>query len=65
MKAKRPKDLPFIRKGEVGDWRNYFTEEESKRIDEMLIARGSASGLAKLWESYSEVNKKSSLKSGL
>jgi len=25
----------FYRKGEVGDWHNYFTEEESKYVDEM------------------------------
>ncbi|CAF1293784.1 unnamed protein product [Rotaria sordida] len=30
----RPKDMPpFIRKGEIGDWRNYFNEEQSKLID--------------------------------
>ncbi|CAF3281693.1 unnamed protein product [Rotaria socialis] len=30
----RSKDMPkFIRKGEIGDWRNYFNEEQSKLID--------------------------------
>ncbi|CAF4633028.1 unnamed protein product, partial [Rotaria socialis] len=30
----QPKDMPgFIRKGEIGDWRNYFNEEQSKIID--------------------------------
>ncbi|CAF4721426.1 unnamed protein product, partial [Rotaria socialis] len=30
----RSKDMPkFIRKGEIGDWHNYFNEEQSKLID--------------------------------
>ena len=37
--SKRPKDMPgFIRKGEIGDWHNYFSEEQSKLID-MKIER--------------------------
>ena len=31
--------VPFIRKGEVGDWKNYFSEEQSKRLDEIYLAR--------------------------
>ncbi|CAF4442273.1 unnamed protein product, partial [Rotaria sp. Silwood2] len=32
--SERPKDMPeFIRRGEIGDWRNHFNEEQSKLID--------------------------------
>lgn len=29
-------DLVFFRKGEIGDWKNYFDEEMSKRVDEIV-----------------------------
>lgn len=36
--------VPFIRKGKVGDWKNYFTEEQMKLIDrqyqERLLVKG-------------------------
>lgn len=47
MKEKRPfkiemhkeyfkEDLEFFRKGQIGDWVNYFTEDLSKRVDEAV-----------------------------
>ena len=35
----------FIRKGEVGDWKNYFSEEQSKRIDNVYTTRCKPVGL--------------------
>eukprot|EP00794_Sanderia_malayensis_P014884 gene14884-16429_t len=33
---KTEKDAHFFRKGEVGDWKNYFTEEMNKRMDDEI-----------------------------
>lgn len=30
---------PFFRKGKIGDWRNHFTEEMSKKIDDMVATK--------------------------
>ena len=32
-KFRRPEEAPHFRKGVVGDWRNYFSEEQSARMD--------------------------------
>ena len=36
---------PFIRKGIVGDWKNYFTEDQNKRFDEEYARRMRGTGL--------------------
>ncbi|XP_064625738.1 sulfotransferase 1C2-like [Lineus longissimus] len=30
---------PFIRKGHIGDWKNYFTAEQNEQIDSMIAER--------------------------
>lgn len=36
----------FLRKGQIGDWRNYFSEELSKKFDEKLVSKLKGSGLS-------------------
>ncbi|CAI0545414.1 unnamed protein product [Linum tenue] len=42
----------FYRKGEVGDWRNFLTEEMGARLDKIMADRFAGSGLG-LWFSAS------------
>ena len=35
----------FMRKGQVGDWRNYFTDEQSARVDEEVKKKLDGTGL--------------------
>ena len=35
----------FLRKGQVGDWRNHFSEELSKTYDEKVMSKLEGSGL--------------------
>ena len=34
-----PGATPFMRKGAVGDWRNYFTDEQSAKLDAPLCEK--------------------------
>ena len=33
--VRRESDGPFLRKGKVGDWKNHFTAEQTRRFDEL------------------------------
>ena len=41
----RKTETPFMRKGIVGDWRNYFTEEQSKKMDMLVVEKMTGTGL--------------------
>ncbi len=48
--SKRPKNMPpFIRKGQVGDWQNYFSAEQTKRLRDKFKMRTVGTELEKLW----------------
>ncbi|NES01394.1 MAG: sulfotransferase domain-containing protein [Okeania sp. SIO2F4] len=48
--SKRPENMPpFIRKGEVGDWKNYFSPEQTKRLRDKFKMRTVGTGLENLW----------------
>lgn len=47
--SKRPAHIPFIRKGQVGDWQKHFSETQKARLLEKFIARTAETGIAALW----------------
>ena len=44
-KARRPEESSFLRKGMVGDWKNYFTPEQEARLDAVYEKRMKGTGL--------------------
>ncbi len=49
--SKRPENMPpFIRKGQVGDWKNYFSPQQEKRLTKKFMIRTQGTGLKRLWE---------------
>lgn len=48
----RPKSINFIRKGIIGDWRNYFSEEQNRRLEEKFAEKMKDTDLANLWRKY-------------
>lgn len=52
---KRPDDLPFIRKGIIGDWKNLMDESQRKRVDDKMREAGRKyPGFDQLWDSYNQ-----------
>ena len=46
----RPADMPaFVRKGVVGDWRQYFSAAQARRLSEKLRVRSAGTNIAALW----------------
>ncbi|GBO29082.1 hypothetical protein AVEN_184009-1, partial [Araneus ventricosus] len=48
----KPTDSPFklVRKGIIGDWRNYFSPTQSARMDQKLKEKFAGTGLLDLWK---------------
>eukprot|EP01024_Parvocaulis_polyphysoides_P009412 TRINITY_DN12949_c0_g2_i3.p3 TRINITY_DN12949_c0_g2~~TRINITY_DN12949_c0_g2_i3.p3 ORF type:complete len:185 (+),score=36.34 TRINITY_DN12949_c0_g2_i3:2-556(+) len=46
----RPENMPFVRKGEIGDWKNYFSEEQSRRMDEKFKKYTQGTIFENLWD---------------
>ncbi|KAG0444000.1 hypothetical protein HPB47_014289 [Ixodes persulcatus] len=46
----RPEGAPaFIRKGQVGDWRNYLTPQQNERLERKFYRRLAGTGAEHLW----------------
>ncbi|XP_055935691.1 sulfotransferase 1 family member D1-like [Argiope bruennichi] len=52
LKGDKPEASNFVRKGIVGDWRNHFSEEQSKRMDQKFAERTKGTELKNLWKNY-------------
>ncbi|GBO40880.1 hypothetical protein AVEN_60342-1 [Araneus ventricosus] len=51
MKEKPPA-FNFVRKGITGDWKNYFNEDQSKRLEEKFAERTKGTDIPNLWKNY-------------
>lgn len=45
-------EADFARKGIIGDWRNHFTDEESRIVDQKFHRKWDGTGLEKMWDKY-------------
>eukprot|EP01023_Acetabularia_acetabulum_P014198 TRINITY_DN1696_c1_g1_i1.p2 TRINITY_DN1696_c1_g1~~TRINITY_DN1696_c1_g1_i1.p2 ORF type:complete len:106 (-),score=20.23 TRINITY_DN1696_c1_g1_i1:40-357(-) len=48
--SERPKNLPFIRNGQTGDWKNYFSPKQSQLMDEKFKQRTKDTIFENLWQ---------------
>ncbi|XP_064485750.1 sulfotransferase ssu-1-like [Ornithodoros turicata] len=48
--VKKPVTRDFVRKGQVGDWRNYFTDEQISRLREKIKLETAGSDVMNLWK---------------
>lgn len=49
LKISPPKQTTFVRKGVVGDWKNYFSPEQSKRLNKKFNEKTKGTDIPKLW----------------
>ena len=45
-----PKISPFLRKGQIGDWKNHFNEEDNNYVDDLIRKRIDGTGLVFKYE---------------
>jgi len=49
-------ESPHLRKGIVGDWRNYFSDEQNKRFDRLYHQKMSESNFKNNWDVLGCIN---------
>lgn len=49
VNMKKEWEIQFVRKGVVGDWRNYFSEEQSRRLEERFFREMEGTTVPSLW----------------
>ncbi|CAN8017324.1 unnamed protein product [Ixodes persulcatus] len=49
-KMKKDWEEQFVRKGVVGDWRDYFSVEQSRRLEERFFKEMEGTSVPKLWD---------------
>ncbi|GBN98051.1 hypothetical protein AVEN_174422-1, partial [Araneus ventricosus] len=52
MKKKDDKEVNFVRKGIVGDWKNHLSPEQNARLEKRFREKFAGTGLLELWEDY-------------
>lgn len=40
---------PFIRKGQVGDWKNYFLDQQVEQLKQRLLGKTKDPDIIQLW----------------
>ncbi|XP_042912558.2 sulfotransferase ssu-1-like [Parasteatoda tepidariorum] len=51
-KEEGPSMAQFVRKGIIGDWKNYFSEDQSRRLDEKFAERTKGTEISNFWKQY-------------
>ncbi|PRD19608.1 UNVERIFIED_CONTAM: Sulfotransferase 1C4 [Trichonephila clavipes] len=48
----KPTSVNFVRKGIIGDWKNYFSEEQSQRMDQKFAEKTKGTEIENFWKGY-------------
>ncbi|CAN7988218.1 unnamed protein product [Ixodes hexagonus] len=49
-KMKKEWKVQFVRKGVIGDWKNYFSKEQSRRLEERFFREMEGTSVPSLWD---------------